>query len=245
MPGPVSEIIAIHHRWEDLEPHLAYSHDRSLIAYERALRGDEIDTNEPELLDIPIAPQWWELAYTLATYNDDGVVCEPPALPRFSMHVTAVESSEDDAMDDDTIDSFRRMMEPWTAQSNGSALAAVVEGGIEDALGAIGLRSARMTEISHGDALSYLAWAAASGGAFGKRRGIATGRSEAWWLLATFTGLDSPWPCDPEELGEVLESLNFYAFDGGNTHNSGWGVHVVIEDPEEGLSCALSAHDHS
>jgi hypothetical protein len=137
------------------------------------------------------------------------------------------------------------MMEPWTAQSNGTAHAAVVEGGVEEALGALGLSSAGITDITHLEALQLLAWAASSGGAHGKRRGAATGRSEAWWLLATFTGLDEDWPCDAEELGEVIETLNFSVFRNEEVPTTGWGLHMIIEDPEEGLTVALSATDHA
>jgi hypothetical protein len=242
MPGPVSEIIAVHHRWEDLDEHLAPGHDRSLVAYERALRGDEVDEGEVAVLDVPINPQWWEPQYSLAIYTDDGLQFDVVDTAPTNVILTAADAS---GISDNTVDVFRRMMEPWTAQSNGTAQAAVVEGGIEEALGALGLVSAGITEVSPGEALQLLAWAASSGGAHGKRRGAATGRSEAWWLLATFTGLDEDWPCDAEELGEVIESLNFTVFRNEEAPTTGWGLHIIIEDPEEGLTVALSATDHA
>ena len=242
MPGPVSEILAVHHRWEDLDEHLAPGHDRSLVAYERALRGDEIDDDEPAVLDIPITPQWWEPLYSLAIYTDDGLQFDPVDISATQVILTAAHA---EAISDNTVDVFRRMMEPWTAQSNGTAHAAVAEGGVEEALGALGLSSAGITDITHLEALQLLGWGASSGGAHGKRRGAATGRSEAWWLLATFTGLDEDWPCDAEELGEVIETLNFSVFRNEEVSGAGWGLHMIIVDPEEGLTVALSANDHA
>jgi hypothetical protein len=242
MPGPVSEILAVHHSWEDMNEHLAPGHDRSLVAYERALRGDEIDENEPAVLDLAINPQWWEPLYSLAIYTDDGVQFDSVDTAATNVILTAAHA---EAISDNTVDVFRRMMEPWTAQSNGTAHAAVVEGGVEEALGALGLSSAGITDITHLEALQLLGWAASSGGAHGKRRGAATGRSEAWWLLATFTGLDEDWPCDAEELGEVIETLNFSVFRNEEVPTTGWGLNMIIEDPEEGLTVALSATDHA
>jgi hypothetical protein len=241
MPGPVSEILAVHHTWDDLEPHLAPGHDRSLIAYERAIRGCTIDPSEPALLDIPIAPQLWEPTYTLAAYTDDGVNDPSPELER--PHDILHSKPADIAEDPESVNAFRRLVEPWTAQSNGTAHAAVVEGGIAGALHALGLSRARTTALTAGEALVWLAWAGASGGAHGKRRGTATGRSEAWWFLATFTGLTDSWPCDPDECGDVFDSLEYTLFANDKAPTQGWGLHLLIEDPDEGLSIALSASD--
>lgn len=241
MPGPVSEILAVHHTWDELEPHLAPGHDRSLIAYERALRGCDVDSSEPALLDIPIAQQVWEPAYALAAYTDDGVTDPLPELVRPQDFLQAEPAHVAD--DPESVSAFRRLVEPWTAQSNGAAHAVVVEGGIAEALHALGLSQARTVALTAGEALVWLSWAGASGGAHGKRRGTATGRSEAWWFLATFTGLAESWPCDPDECGDVFESLDYTLFAHDKAPTTGWGLHLLIEDPEEGLSIALSASD--
>ena len=241
MPGPVSEILAVHHSWHDLESHLPHGHDRSLVAYERALRGDAIDDHEPRALDIPFAPAPWEPPYALATYTDDGV--DFPA-PTFSRPTGALVSTPSEPMDDpETLQAFRRLVEPWTAQSNGTATAAVVEGSVANALGALGIDSARTVTLTPADGVALLAWAAASGGAHGKRRGAATGRAEAWWFLAVFTGLADGWPGDGNELGEVVSALEFTAWENDEAPTGGWGLHLVIGDPDEGLSIALSASD--
>ncbi len=241
MPGPVSEIIAVYHRWEDLDDHLAEGHDRSLVAHERALRGDIVEQHETSVLDLPFEIQPWEPQYELASYNDDGVDFPAPELPTPRETITTSHTTSID--DPDTTTAFRRLVEAWTSQSNGSASIAVVEGGVEDALGALGFTHARIASVSPQEALSLLAWAGASGGAHGKRRGTATGRSDAWWFLATFTGLAEDWPCDTEELGDVIESLQYYVFTHDATPIAGWNIALVIVDPDEGLAVALHATD--
>ena len=241
MPGPVSEIIAVYHRWEDLDDHLAEGHDRSLVAHERAIRGDMVEQHETSVLELPFELQSWEPQYELASYNDDGVDFPAPELPTPRESITTSHTTSID--DSDTTTAFRRLVEAWTSQSNGSASIAVVEGGVEDALGALGIAHARIGSVSPQEALSLLAWAGASGGAHGKRRGTATGRSDAWWFLATFTGLAEDWPCDANELGDVIESLKYYVFETDDSRNSGWSIELVICDPDEGLSVALRATD--
>jgi len=241
MPGPVSEILAVYHRWDDLEEHLADGHDRSLVAHERALRGDTIEQHESSVLDLPFETQPWEPHYELASYNDDGVDFPAPELPTPRESISTSAASPID--DPDTTTAFRRLVEAWTSQSNGSASIAVVEGGLEEALGALGINQARIASVSPQEALSLLAWAGASGGAHGKRRGTATGRSDAWWFLATFTGIAEDWPCDVDELGDVIESLQYFVFETDDSRNNGWNLELVICDPDEGLSVAIRAHD--
>lgn len=241
MPGPVSEILAQHHSWHDLEPHLPPGHDRSLVAHERALRGDSIDPGEPSVLDIPFPACGWEPSYEFATYDDDGVHAPSPEL-----RVSAWESAEAPTtrtLDDPTVDAFRQMMAPWTAQSNGSATAAVADGGAHEAVGALGLASVRLGSVTTSEAVSVLAWAAASGGARGRRRGTATGRGEAWWLLSVFLGLDDAWPVDPDEFGALVGSLECHVLVNDEAPTAGWGLGLVLVDRDEDVSCALVARD--
>jgi hypothetical protein len=218
-------------------------HDRGVFAYERALRGDIIAPHEPEILDIPIARQPWEPAYHCVSYNDDGVVVDQPPL---NARWHSVNTREADALDDDTVRAFTRMMEPWTAHSNGSARAVVVEGELEDALGTHQLTHAHFAEITPHTALQWLTWAASSGGAHGKRRGVATGRSEALWLLATFTGLNDTWPRSFAELGDVVTNqLEFFAFTADKHVAQGWWLQLAVVDPNEGLTTAFIARDQT
>jgi len=240
MPGPVPEILAVHHTWRDLSAHLPPGHDRSLVAYERALRGDRIGSDEEPVLEAPIEPAPFEPPYMLAGYSDDGVIDDAPVLPR---PIHGLVAPRHEGFDDDTVHVFRDMMRAWTAQSNGTARAVVVEGGLAEACGAVAPGPVRTIELTSGQALGWLAWAAASGGAHGKRRGAAAGRSEALWLLAVFTGLDDDWPHSIGELGGVLAQCRFHAYDNDEAPTDGWGLRLVIVDPQEGISAAFSAHD--
>jgi hypothetical protein len=245
MPGPVSEILAVHHSWQDLEPLLEPGHDRGLCAYERALRGDIIAPNEPDILDIPIALQPWEPAYLCVSYNDDGVVEEFPASPQWQEGFDVEGIATTPLDESETIDAFRRMMNAWTSQSNGTADLAIVEGGPAEALGALGYAGiiSELSPMSCSEAWERLTWAASTGGAHGKRRGVATARSDVWWLFAQIAGMTDDWPCDAAECGEIALACEYYVFRNDKTPTEGWGLHLVIVDPDEGLSVALRAHD--
>jgi hypothetical protein len=177
----------------------------------------------------------------LASYNDDGVVDDMPSL---ALQWHTADTREADALEDDTVPAFARMMEPWTAHSNGVSRAVVVEGEIEDTFGALGLQDVSFSQMTSHNALQWLAWAASSGGAHGKRRGVASGRSEALWLLATFTGLADTWPRSFDELGDVVNNLEYFAFTAANHSQHGWWLQLAIVDPAEGLTTALIARDH-
>ena len=241
MPGPVSEILAVHHTWEDLEPFLAPGHDRSLFAHERSLRGDVIDPAEPSLVDIPFALQPWEPHYEPARYDDNGVNSPAPRLPRPDVHVRTNEGEHIDDPETDT--AFRVLVDPWTSQSGGHARSATVEGGLHEALHALGTDECIAVRIDPADGMAQLAWAGATGAAHGKRRGLATGRSNAWWFVSVFAGLDDAWPCDPAELGEVIDGMEWWHWSTGD--DSGWNTNLVIVDNDEGLACALLAHDRA
>lgn len=243
MPGPVSEILSVHHTWEELSPHLPHGHDRVLVAHERALRGDVVD-EDSDMLDVPVRISPWEPRYVVATYTDDGVDCPAPD-PRTVFTPCDITEEAQELDDPDTVAAFRRLVEPWTSQSNGTARAVVAEGGPGAARAAFGLAGARCSPITATDGVAWLAWAGASGGAHGKRRGAATGRAEAWWFLASFTGLAEQWPCDPAELGRVVESLRFETWIDDTTTETGWYLRLAIMDPEEGISVALEALDRA
>lgn len=245
MPGPVPEIMAVHHSWDDMVTHLEHGHDRGIFAYERALRGDIIASDEPEILDIPIAVQPWEPHYVTATYNDVGIVETFPHLSSASdagLHRGCVVEPLDDT---DTTDAMRHMLNAWTAQSNGTARVVVVEGDLDAALGGLGFTDTESTvaSLSHHDAWRLMGWAASTGAAHGKRRGAATGRSDVWWMFAQFAGIGEPWPPHSDELGDIAGACEYFTFTNDKTPTVGWGFHLIVVDPEEGRSLAVSAHD--
>ncbi len=74
-PGPLWEVAASRHPWNDLEAYLDTPTVRAMVAYERSLRGDLVDPAQIDrsILEIPIAPRSWEPKYSVAVYRSDGV----------------------------------------------------------------------------------------------------------------------------------------------------------------------------
>ena len=73
-------------------------------------------------------------------------------------------------------------------ESNGRADAVAVQGDVFDAIAALGVPGARAEpDLRRRPRSAVLAWTAASGGAHGRRRGMAAGRFGAWWAAAALT----------------------------------------------------------
>jgi hypothetical protein len=72
----------------------------------------------------------------------------------------------------------------------------------------------------------------------GRRRGLAAGRTAAWWVGHVAAGLAPP--ADPDELEFELEELRWYAFDG---EPEGWHLRLVVEDPRAGRAVAVEGVD--
>jgi hypothetical protein len=241
MIGPVSEILAASHTWDELAPHLPDGVDRVLVAHERAMRGDLGGADEPALLDIPVAPEPWEPDYAVAAYDEWR--CDAPAPPGpTSAHVNVECTPGEEAADPDLTAAFRQLVEPWTADSNGRAEIAVVDDGVSGALGCLGVHRVRLWQVDAAFAMNLLAWAGASGGAHGRRRGASTGRFGAWWLLAALGGITDRWPLSGGEAEDLAGELSWHAWDAGEP-DTGWSVRLAVHDPSDGVSCAMSAVD--
>ena len=87
----------------------------------------------------------------------------------------------------------------WAEQSNGRRSAVGVHGDAAQAVAALTGTTGRRLSLPAEEALALMAWAGASGGAYGRRRGMARGRFEAWWCAAALAGLDS----GPRKLNTV------------------------------------------
>lgn len=240
--GPLTEVAAQRHTWGDLEDLLDDGPRATFVAHERGIRGEPIDDVDlAPVLDIPPNLASWEPDYALATYSDNGGEFPVPTLPEDWREVTPTAGAEE--LDDDVEFSFRQLVEAWTTSSNGRAEAVCVQGGVADALGALGLRRARVCELSSAEAISWIAWAGASGGAHGRRPGTAAGRFGAWWLLAALGDLLDDWPADPNELGDLAGELRWYRWNGYEPE-IGWSLQIAVEDPDNGVAWALTALDH-
>lgn len=193
--GPLSEVVAQFHEWRDLSRLVEDGPQRSFVAYERAIAGEIVDPHDVfAVLDIPIEPATWEPAYARATYGDFGVECSSPADGWTAEWRTPDESSTHEVVDDEWVTrALRDLVEPWTASSNGRAEAVVVAGTASDALHALGVPQARLSPITPQQAMAWLAWCGASGGAHGRRRGAASGRFAAWWMAAAIGGAIDEW----------------------------------------------------
>ena len=148
--GPLSEVVAVHHTWAELAPHLARVPVATFVAHERSIRGESIDPSAvdglPLVLDIPVAIQAWEPDYPVSTYTDAGAEHpEPPMTPPVAAVTIAAGGTR---VDDVTTElAVRHLVEPWTSASTGRAEVVCVEGTHLDALGALGVREARVAEI--------------------------------------------------------------------------------------------------
>ena len=244
--GPLSEVAAVHHSWDDLGPHLPAVPVALFVAHERAIRGETIDpaalAHLPPVLDIPAEIRRWEPEYPVSTYSDAGAEHpEPPAAAVEWRNVTPEPGAQ--IVDDDATElAVRALVEAWTATSTGRAEIVCVEGDRLAALGALGLRSARIAPIDAADAIARLAWAGASGGAKGRRRGMAIGRFSAWWLLGALGDLHDEWPPTDADIDELLGELDWFVWD-AHEPPGGWRLQLVIEQRVEGIAWAINATD--
>jgi hypothetical protein len=243
--GPLSEVASVGHTWAGLAPHLDAVPIATFIAHERAIRGETIPDEGvaalPPVLDIPAALQPWEPTYPVSSYSNTGADHPEPEITGVLVDVSTPKRAT--IVDDDSTEhAVRQLLEAWTADSTGRAETVCVEGDRLAALGALGVRSARIAEISAQNAIARLAWAGASGGAQGRRRGMAIGRFSAWWLLGALGDLHDDWPPTNDEIDELLANLRWYRWD-AHEPAGGWRLQLVVEDIEEGLAWAINAAD--
>ena len=235
--GPLPEVAASANTWSKLAPHLTAGPWVDVVRSERIVRGER---GLGPVNDLPGELADWEPRYPVATYRPDKVETPTPALPEL-LHVEL--PSDYDAIDDpQSIGVLSDLVEPWVAQSNGRAQVSAVEGGALGAIRALGLTNARVGKFETREALAWLGWAAASGGAHGDRRGSGAGRHLVWWLIMTLCDLD--WPMTSEEAGQALADLDFFWFDDG-APATGWVLRMAIEHRAETLAWAISAIDLS
>ncbi|MCP3857714.1 MAG: hypothetical protein GY698_23815 [Actinomycetia bacterium] len=240
--GPLAEVVAQGSGWAALAPHVAPGPLRSVLAHERILRGEDLTTVADIALEVPLRIQSWEPDYALAEYREFEADFPHPDLPRGDRVELPPPAPGVD--DPDVVNAFRSVVQPWTAQSNGRAEVVAIEGTAEEAVSALGPRLARWVPLSPADSFALLAWAGASGGAHGRRRGAAAGRIEAWWTAAVLTGLDDTWPVEPEDLGQAAAELKWFAWS-RDEPDTGWNLRLAIEDPVDGLAWAVAASDAS
>lgn len=233
--GPLPEVAASTKSWPELEPHLPAGPEKDTVAAERVVRGERVDIAIP---DLPSSLGPWEPSYPVATYKKDKVEAPSPALPATSPEplpdaVTQIEDTHSTAALGD-------LVEPWTDQSSGRCQTVAVEGDHLAAIAALGLPIARVARLTTADAFAWMAWAAASGGAHGRRRGAAAGRYLAWWVVASLADFD--WPAEPDAVAGAAGAMTWHWFDDGSP-DTGWVLRIAVSSPDLGISWAISASD--
>lgn len=238
--GPLTEVVATSHTFAELSPYLEGGPTRTWVAQERVLRGEEIEPGQVDagLIELPLRLETWETAYPNVTYKRDRVESEPPATARMKALELPADSIEVDDPGGKT--ALAALVATWVEQSNGRATVVCAEGGLAQAVRLIGVRQALAASIDLPTATGLMAWAAASGGAHGHRRGGAAGRLAAWWALAELTGCE--WPPDPKHLADLMDPLEWWVWSdlGGGT---GWNLSLAVHSPSEGLTWAIAAAD--
>lgn len=247
--GPFAEVMASAHSFADLGEHLPSGPGRGSVAQERVSRGEDLRSEvwlrSEDPFGLPLHLLAFESAYRSPVYQPSKCVDDAPDLPRFDPLVRRVGGTRLSGFDD-VVDALRDLASTWSTQSNGRAEAVVVEGGASEAIAALGCTSHRLARVSPSEAAAWMAWTAASGGAHGRRRGMAAGRHAALWALLCITGLGDPeqeirdHPLD--ELVEVLDEFEFVLFDDGSPP-SGWSLRMAIADPIDDIAFAVSAAD--
>ena len=247
--GPLTEVIAQHHSWAELATELSADPRAAIVAHERVLRGDPIDSVSanalPPVIDMPFALAPWEPGYMLAAYSDHGVDTPPPPFRSTAVSHPFEPSGTVERINDESVDlAVRQLVETWTADSNGHAETVAVIGTAADAVAALGVSRGSLAAISLQDAMSWLAWAGASGGAHGRRRGAALGRFGALWTLAALLDVTDEWPLPLDELGDLAGELQCYWWDAAEPM-TGWRLQLAIANRVDGIAWAISARDDS
>lgn len=241
--GPLWEVAASTHGWEELADAVPDGPPRTLAAHERVVRGDDL-RNDPRidraLLDVPLCLEPWEPRYPVAVYRADKADFPDPPAPELAW--VELPTPPDTVEDLVATDALYDLVRPWVEQSNGRCETRAVHGTALDAVAAFGLRRVRVAELDRATALAYLAWTGASGGAYGRRRGTPVGRYGAWWAVTALAGIADDWPVPPAEIAAAADELRWLRWDPGD-QTGGWSFHLAVEDPDHGLAWAVTAVD--
>jgi len=244
-PGPLSEVAAATHTWGELAPHAPVGPVAVLAAHERVVRGDDLTGEQPPgppVLDLPLRLEPWEPAYLLAEYHAHRGAFPGPPPPVLEAADLPAKSGVGSRRTGEDIEALLGVPSAWTTGSAGRADAVAVDGDALAAISGLGPASARVGALSPQDAMTTLAWAAASGGAHGRRPGAAPGRFAAWWVVGALGGLLDRWPAEPAAVGDAAAGLRWFGWDEG-APESGWAVRIAVEDPVRGRAWALAGHD--
>ena len=243
-PGPLAEVAAQSHSWHDLAPHVTPGAVATIAAHERVVRGEDVSGEPPSgpvVLELPWSLEPWEPHYPLAEYQPHRAEFPTPPVP--SLVAVALPRGQLRRDADDVTTALADTARVWATESNGRVDAVAVRGDAPAAIAALGLGSARIAEVEASEALAHVAWAGASGGAHGRRRGAAAGRFGAWWLAGALADALDEWPAPGIRLAEAIASCRWYLWDAGEPA-TGWHLRLAIE-AADGRAWAVVATDAS
>ena len=173
------------------------------------MRGEDLTADprvDPSVLTVPLAVQEWEPAYPVATYHPDKADFPAPAEPELEP-VDLPPAPFEHTTDVDEARALRSLAATWIEESNGDADAVAVNGTAMQAIAALGTARAKVAAVSPGEAFAWMAWTGASGGASGRRRGMAWGRYLAWECASILLQVDI------EDVGVHVDELGWFAWD--------------------------------
>lgn len=240
---PLAEVATQEHSWSDLAPFLS---GPALfdVAHERVVRGDDlrrVASLANTESDLPLALCPWEPTYAPARYSALNASFPTPTAPSYSP-VARLPRPGEAIGDPHVVDAFNDLVSPWTTRNRGRLDVVTSEGDHLNAIACLGGSRARLAEVSFADAMGWMVWAGASGGARGRRRGNAAGRFYAWCCVAALAGVSEDWPIDPAELGEIGQGLHWYLWDVDDA-SADWKLRLAVYDDVEELGLAISAID--
>lgn len=244
--GPLAEVAASTHTFADLAPHLPPGPAASVVAHERVVRGEDLaDAGDWGHLvaddGVALALCGWEPDYPLATYRDTSAEFAAPApVTDWQRWQPGDRPAPVVLGADAAAGALRELVSGWAADRPVSATVVAVAGSAADAMAAVCPGAQRRARISGADAMAHMAWAAASGGPTGRRRGMARGRFDAWWAVAALAGLDDDWPVDPDAVGRAAAELEWWVFD-DPAAPAGWHLRLAVGDPVDALGWAINA----
>lgn len=136
--GPLTEVAASAHTFDDLLAHLALPSTVGVVAAERVLRGEDLRGRpeaRPEIMDLPMHLEPWEPPYALATYRSSSVEAPPPELPPLTRESRTRPGAVID--DEDLAAVLLEVVGAWISGSNARAEVAIAES-VDAAIGSLG-----------------------------------------------------------------------------------------------------------
>ncbi len=254
--GPLTEVVGQRFAWRDLAPHLEPAVAAPIVATERALRGEDL-RHEPVAArtDLPAAPAPFEpTAYPEPHYRDRQARFPPPTDPPPEVAERWPDAERETATtapDDAACVALRALGEGWSGgdRDGGLRLRAVRAGSGDPAEAVAALAAGgrvRAAPMTTAQAMAWLQWAGASGGALGARRGGAAGRFVAWSALAEVAGLGLAGE-DPEaladDLAEAAPELSWWRWWRDADPEAGWVLRLAVADPVDGEAYAAELID--